>query len=209
MCGRFKLDLKWKELVRLYRLVNQVESGSLPLGEVRPTDQVPVILPGQSAVWMRWGWPMMWVARDGKDPWRSQPLINTRIEEAPQKPTWANAWRTRRCLVPMSGFLEWETRGREKIPNLFSPTTPVAFGALWAEFLKEGEPIPCVSILTRAANAVVSPIHDRMPVLLEEAQWETWLDPHTPLAALSQLAAGLPEDRLRREAMLSSAPSLF
>ena len=209
MCGRFKLDVTWGELVRLYRLVNEVESGSLPLGEVRPTNQVPVILPGQSAVWMRWGWPMMWVAKDGKDPWRSQPLINSRMEEAPQKPTWSKAWRTRRCLVPMSGFIEWETKGKEKIPNLFSPNTTVAFGGLWAEFLKEGEPIHCVSILTRAANAVVSPIHDRMPVMLEEAQWDAWLDPNTAAADLPQLAEGLPEDQLRREAMLPSAPKLF
>jgi hypothetical protein len=78
---------------------------------------------------------------------------------------------------------------KEKFPNLFSPTPTVAFGDLCAEFLKEGEPIPCVSILTRAANAVVSSIHDRMPVMLEEAQWDAWLAPNTAAAGWSAAAA--------------------
>ena len=151
----------------------------------------------------------MWVAKDGKDPWRSQPLINARVEEAPQKPTWSKAWRTRHCLVPMSGFLEWESRGKEKLPNLFSPHSTVAFAALWGEFLREGEPVRCVSILTRAANTVVAPVHDRMSVMLEEAQWKVWLDPNTPPADLPGLAEGLPEDRLQREELLPQAPRLF
>ena len=127
----------------------------------------------------------------------------------PKKPTWSKAWRFWRCMVPMSGFLEWETRGKEKLPNLFSPAITVAFGVLWTEFSREGEPIRCVSILTRAANAVVSPVHDRMPVMLEEAQWATWLDAGTPPSDLRAIGEGLPEGRLRREPLNPGPLSLF
>ena len=209
MCGRFKLNVTWRELVRLYRLVTDAESGQLPLGEVRPTDQVPVILNGSTLAWMRWGWPPSWAAKEGKDPWRSPPIINARIEEAAQKPLWAGAWRRGRCLVPMTGFLEWEKDGKERLPNLFGPTCTVAFGGLWGEFPGEHEVIRCVAILTRGANAVVSPVHDRMPVMLAEAQWSEWLDPSTPAQRLLALAEGIPEAQLQREPLGTRPLRLF
>jgi putative SOS response-associated peptidase YedK len=189
MCGRYKLDLDWTEIVRLYRLDPALELDWSPASNIPPTERVLVVLPGFEATRMRWGWPQVWLAREGKDPWRSAPLINAKFEEAAGKRTWAAAWRDRRCLVPMSGFYEWEKRGKERVPFLFTPTVPCAFAGLWGAFDGPEGPVSCVAILTSAPNEVVAPVHDRMPVMLPEESWEAWLAEGLPLE-VAPLAAG-------------------
>jgi putative SOS response-associated peptidase YedK len=106
-------------------------------------------------------------------------LINARAETAADKPTFRDAFRRRRCLVPFSGFYEWQKLPvGHKQPFLFRRPdgAPFAVAGLWDR--------DACALLTTAADAVVAPVHDRMPLILPQAEFALWLD---PLAALADL----------------------
>ena len=90
--------------------------------------------------------------------------------------------KTRRCLIPADGFFEWKKVGKAKQPYYFTAADdkPFAFAGLWERWSKgEGEPIESCTILTTAANELVKPFHDRMPVILPPIDYDAWLDPAT------------------------------
>lgn len=135
----------------------------------------------------RWGFRPARAAGDG-----APLLVNARAETLAQKPSFREAFRRRRCLVPATGFYEWEKRGRARLPWLFrrADALPFAFAALW-EPNADGE--PAAVLVTTAANALLAPIHDRMPVLLTDAEaCRAWLDSQTAEAALGKLLAPRP-----------------
>ena len=209
MCGRFKLDTDWSEIVRIYRIDIHPDDRTLqvhlPWAQVRPTQVAPVItgLPGSRVAWpARWGFPATWLARDGKDPW-SRPLFNTVSEEAPAKPTWRAAFRERRCLVPTTGFVEWLTRGKAKYPVRFFTAAaeggPTALAGVFGRFSRDGEDVDCFSILTTTPNGLLRHVHDRMPVVLRPEDWDTWLDPRTPMPEVQRLCAPLADGVLAAE----------
>ncbi len=128
-------------------------------------------------------------------------LLNARAETLAQKPTFREAFLRRRCLVPATGFYEWEKRGRARLPWLFrrADALPFAFAALW-ETDADGE--PAAVLVTTEANARLAPIHDRMPALLTHADaCRAWLDPHTEQAALRELLAPRPAEELTATAV--------
>lgn len=119
----------------------------------------------------------------------SSPLANARAETLAQKPTFRDAFRRRRCLVPATGFYEWEKRGRGRLPWLFRlrDDAPFAFAALW-ENTPEAE--ARAVIITTAPNTLLAPIHHRMPALLATPEaCRTWLDPRADETALAALLA--------------------
>jgi putative SOS response-associated peptidase YedK len=123
-------------------------------------------------------------------------LVNARSETLPQKASFREAFRLRRCLVPATGFYEWEKRGRARLPWLFRRlgATPFAFAALW-EPAADGP--PAAVLVTTTANTLLARIHDRMPALLTDAEsCRAWLDPHADENALSALLCPLPADTL-------------
>lgn len=116
-------------------------------------------------------------------------LVNARAETLAQKPTFREAFRHRRCLVPATGFYEWEKHGRARLPWLFRRAggEPFAFAALW-EPNAEGE--PAAVIVTTEPNALMAPIHHRMPALLTSAEaCRAWLDRDANEADLATLLA--------------------
>jgi putative SOS response-associated peptidase YedK len=117
------------------------------------------------------------------------PLTNARAETLAQKPTFRDAFRRRRCLVPATGFYEWEKRGRARLPWLFRlrDGAPFAFAALW-ENTPDDE--ARAVIVTTAPNALMAPIHHRMPALLVTPEaCRAWLDPRADEIALTTLLA--------------------
>jgi putative SOS response-associated peptidase YedK len=121
-------------------------------------------------------------------------LVNARAETLAEKPTFHEAFIRRRCLVPATGFYEWEKRGRARLPWLFrrADAAPFAFAALW-ETNADGD--PAAVLVTTGANALLAPIHERMPALLIRAEdCRAWLDPHTDQAALRELLAPRPAE---------------
>jgi putative SOS response-associated peptidase YedK len=131
-------------------------------------------------------------------------MINARSETAASKPAFRDALRRRRCIVPANGFYEWTRNGRERQPHWFhrrdhAEETFLAMAGLWERWVAHDsdDVIESVSILTTDANASVSPVHDRMPVLLARRDFDRWLDPDQDDAEkLRDLLAPCPDDWL-------------
>ena len=122
----------------------------------------------------RWGLIPSWA----KDAAVGNKLNNARGETVAEKPSFRSALKTRRCLIPASGFYEWHTANGIKQPWYISLKSgePMAFAGLWETWQPaNGEAVESCCIITTAANTLMEPIHERMPVILQPEQWEVWL----------------------------------
>jgi putative SOS response-associated peptidase YedK len=128
---------------------------------------------------LRWGLIPSWA----KDPKIGDRMINARAESLTDKPAYERAFRRHRCLVPAEGFYEWQRRGHRKQPMFIHRRDgePIAFAGLWAAWREADDPdvdwLRSCAIVTTEANGVLAPLHDRMPVVLEQRDWDHWLDP--------------------------------
>jgi putative SOS response-associated peptidase YedK len=127
-------------------------------------------------------------------------MINARAETAPGKPAFQNAFLRRRCLVPASGFYEWQKQGRLKQPYYISlrENKPMAIAGLWDRWEgTDGPPIESCTLLTTEANELIAPLHERMPVILLPESYDLWLNPsEQDPAVLHPLLASYPSDRM-------------
>src|SRR5262245_35107324 len=175
MCGRFTLATSRAQLADLFRLAGGPE---LPLRyNIAPTQPVPVVRAagdGRALALARWGLIPRWAT----DPAIGNRLINARSETVAEKPSFRDAFRKRRCLIPATGFYEWAKTAGGKQPYHFRllDGRPFAFAGLWERWDRGGEPVESCTILTTAANAVVRPVHERMPVILPAEAFAAWLD---------------------------------
>jgi len=146
-----------------HRAAGSYVAGSFRYGEIFPGTYAPVIDASQSATFMLWGFPSL---MHGK-----QPHINARSETAGEKRTFNESMRSRRCLVPASGFYEWKTmsnKQKEKYEITLPDRASMYMAGIYSD---DGR----FAILTRAASPSVAGIHDRMPVILPEDLSEVWL----------------------------------
>jgi putative SOS response-associated peptidase YedK len=176
MCGRYAITTAPEAMRRLFGYPQMPNFP--PRYNVAPTQPIPVVRlhEGQRQfVLMRWGLIPSWV----KDPKGFTLLINARGESASEKPAFRNAMKRRRCLIPADGFYEWKRDGAIKRPHLirFNEGAPFAFAGLWETWTgPNGEEVDTAAIVTTQANRVLTPIHDRMPVILPPEAYEMWLD---------------------------------
>jgi putative SOS response-associated peptidase YedK len=108
-------------------------------------------------------------------------LINARAETLDQKPAYRGPFRYRRCLIPTEGFYEWKPAQGGKQPYLIRMRSgaPFALAGLWDHWQDpNGSELETCTIIVTQANALIAPIHDRMPVVLPPEVWDIWLDPH-------------------------------
>lgn len=122
-------------------------------------------------------------------------LINAKSETITEKPSYKNAFRSRRCLVPADSFFEWK-KDRDKDPYriLMKDEKPFAMAGIWDHWTNpDGEGIHSFSILTTSPNELVSGIHDRMPVILGQADEKRWLSPLSDSELLNLLKPYPPE----------------
>jgi putative SOS response-associated peptidase YedK len=146
-----------------------------------PGEFIPAVrstAPGAKPEGARFSWGLLpaWAPADRGT---SRP-VNARAETLGTKPTFREAFRTRRCLLPASGFYEWESRGGAGKPWLFRApgARPFCLAGLWeSRRLPDGREFETCAIVTTEANEVVRPIHDRMAVIIAPADFERWLDP--------------------------------
>ncbi len=179
MCGRFTLYAKGEILAEEFG-VPPVPAAT-PRYNIAPSQDVAAVRAGPAGggreiARLRWGLVPLWA----KDRAIGNRLINARSETAREKPSFRNAFRRRRCLIPASGFYEWQRRERGKQPFYvrMRDGRVFAFAGLWDRWEDpEGGVVESCAILTTDANAVLAPIHDRMPVILGRADYERWLDP--------------------------------
>lgn len=134
---------------------------------------------------MQWGLIPHW----SKDKRESYKLINSRVESVKSKPIYHKLFQTKRCLVPADGFYEWKQSSSGKIPFRIGLKSGqlFAFAGLWDVWQGDtGEAVQSFTILTTEANALVSELHSRMPILLKRENEAIWLDPHAPQAKLDE-----------------------
>lgn len=187
MCGRFTLRTDPKTVAEHFALAD------LPLLEPRyniapgqPVDLVRGVPPAAASdaaqlrqrrrEWSRaqWGLVPPWAKNPAQAGW-----INARAETAATRPAFRAALRYRRCLIPADGFYEWKRLGRRKQPYFirFRDDRLFAFAGIWeSRESEDGSQSESCAILTTAPNALMSQIHDRMPVILRPEDYADWLD---------------------------------
>jgi len=177
MCGRMAITLPHEAMAQIFDAVPANDLPEVPNYNVCPTVQVHTVTASEGSRRlrpMRWGFVPHWY----KTPSDGPLLINARSETIAEKPAFRAACRSRRCLVPASGFYEW-TRLEDgtKLPWFIHRTdgAPLAFAAVWQEWERGEERLTTVAIVTTQANETMARIHHRMPVILEPGDWPLWL----------------------------------
>jgi len=189
MCARFQFAPP-EDWVEEFGLTDVPEVA--PRYNIAPTQDVLVVRRRSSgsrqARLFRWGLVPHWA----EDPAVGNRLINARAESVATRPAFRDPFLQRRCLVPAQGFYEWKKFGRAREPWLIrlKGGATFAFAGLWDRWSRgEGQPIESCALITTSANALVAPIHGRMPVLLGRADYERWLDPRASEDDLRALLA--------------------
>lgn len=176
MCGRFTLTLSSKEVAEILNITEEMEW--TPRYNIAPTQPVPVIVnDGQNRIkLLQWGLTPFW----SKYANMGSKMINARAETIDTKPSFKHCFRKQRCLILADGFYEWTREGTIKIPyRITIPNRQVfGFAGIWDSWKSpDGHVKQTCSIITTAPNELMSSIHDRMPVILEQEREGTWLDP--------------------------------
>lgn len=176
MCGRYVLA-ETRALAERFSVVGELPSIT-PRYNVAPTQTMPVIVKHSPnrLVLMRWGLIPSW----SKEVKTEQVLINARAETLAQKRTFRQLLSSQRCLVPASGFYEWQQTVAGKVPHYISlKDEPLfAFAGLYDHWTDpQGTEVLSYTVITTAPNALMAPIHNRMPVILRKDEEEAWLNP--------------------------------
>lgn len=177
MCGRYVLEVTPDMLQQAFNLSSAPEIA--PRYNVAPTQYLPVITNEQpdTVSLHRWGLIPSWA----KDESIANKLINARADGVADKPSFRSAFKRRRCLVPATGFYEWQKGdGKIKTPMFIhlNDQDVFAFAGLWEVWHSpDGSEIRTYTIITTDANDFMQPIHNRMPVILRREDYAAWLDP--------------------------------
>jgi putative SOS response-associated peptidase YedK len=182
MCGRFAQQTDIQKLAQLFKAHLKLESLE-PRYNIAPAAMAAVIrlIPrqaGRTLETLKWGLVPSWA----KDPAIGNHLANARAETVADKPSFHSAFQKQRCLVPVDGFYEWKQDTKPKQPFYFSMKDgqPFALAGLWEYWQPktgESDSLESFTLITTTPNEVLQPIHDRMPVILDEKDFDTWLDP--------------------------------
>ena len=181
MCGRFTHLYKWKQIHALLSLTSPRPPAELrERYNVAPTQLAPVAIAtpeaGRSLEMLRWGLVPRWAESLAV----GSRMINARAETVRTKPAFRDAFARRRCLVPVSGFYEWQKfEGQTRKQAWYirpNSDLVLCFAGLWERWNSpEGEEVRSFTVVTTTPNERMAPIHDRMPVILAPEHFETWL----------------------------------
>lgn len=175
MCGRYTLTSAPEAIRALFGYAEQPNFPSrYNIAPTQPIAIVRLIDGKRQFALVRWGLMPSWV----KDPKAFSLLINARGESAAEKPAFRAAMKRRRCLVPADGFYEWKAGAPRKQPFYIHAKSgaPLAFAGLWETWTgPNGEELDTAAIVTTGANRTLSPLHDRMPVIIPPDEFSRWL----------------------------------
>lgn len=210
MCSRYSFTSPIEAVRTMFRLPAEGLAAMQlpPRYNIAPTQPVAIVRlkPGIEALGerelalVRWGLIPAWV----KDPNEFATLVNARAETALEKPSFKNAMKHRRCLVPADAYYEWAGKAGAKTPYMIQPRVgggldhPIAFAGLWEHWLgSEGSEMETLVILTVPANAAIAAIHDRMPAIIPPRHYAAWLDVRgTDAPAAAKLLKAVADDAL-------------
>lgn len=145
---------------------------------------------------MQWGLIPHWA----KDPGIGQRLINARSETAAEKPSFRAPLKSHRCLIVTDGFYEWQHTEGRKQPWCIraADASPFAMAGLWSCWRGGDTPLETCTILTTTPNAILKPIHNRMPVIVSPEDYNLWLDPlNQDVTSLTGVLVPAAEDLLQ------------
>lgn len=205
MCGRFAVTTDPALLAEKIKAIDEAtgtDGASAPNYNVAPTNMIATVVSRHSEPddevtrrvrLMRWGLVPSWVKAgpDGAPDTKGPLLINARADKVATSPAFRNSAKSKRCLVPMDGWYEW--RANEAGPGKKAAKTPffmhrddgglVCMAGLWSVWkpAKDADPLLSCTIITTDAVGELAAIHDRMPLLLGEENWDAWLNPDAPL----------------------------
>ncbi|MCB9420256.1 MAG: SOS response-associated peptidase [Ardenticatenaceae bacterium] len=179
MCGRFALIVSGEAVAEQFELADTPFLA--PRYNIAPTQPVAAVRLGphsgqRELTHFHWGLIPSWA----KDPSMSARMINARAETVTDKPAFRAAFKRRRCLIPASGFYEWQQIGGGKQPMFIQAQDGglLALAGLWETWhTPDGGEIDSCTILTTAPNELMASIHNRMPVIIEPADYDLWLYP--------------------------------
>jgi len=177
MCGRFGASFKYRDIKVLWNLRGDLPEFG-PRYNIAPSQEVPVIVRSEDhneVKPMRWGLVQSWA----QDPSIGQRMINARGETLLEKPSFKQLVARRRCLIPADGFYEWRREGKRKVPVWIhlKSRAPFTFAGLWDYWRDPGgdKELYSFTIITTEANALLRPIHSRMPVIYDKDMGRQWL----------------------------------
>lgn len=175
MCGRYSLTASAEDIAEHFQLLRSVKFH--PSYNIAPNQKILNIVElddgSRKAVNLFWGLVPSW----SKDSKNSAHLINARMETLRNKPSFRSAFKHRRCLIPADGFYEWaRSNGKQAFHIHREDRQPFAFAGLWEQWQHNTETLYSCTIITTAANPLMQPIHERMPVIIPPAHYHDWLN---------------------------------
>jgi len=204
MCGRFTLTVDPSELQDVLPFATVAADATwAPRYNIAPTQPVAVVANnGKNALeFFRWGLIPSWA----KDSSIGNRMINARAETLAEKPSFRNAFKRRRCLIPADGFYEWRKDSASKTPMYvrLKSGEPFAFAGLWEAWrAPDGKTVLSCAIITTTPNSLMEKIHDRMPVILKPDAYERWIDPaESDPEALGRLLKPYPASHMTAHAV--------
>lgn len=208
MCGRFGIDYVLPGLAEYFQFdpSTVADEYSASLNIAPGSDILAVRASGSDqsarvAIFMRWGLIPHWTRELDR---RARPMFNARGETVDVKPMFRVPFAHRRCLIPASGFYEWTSDGSGKRVPMWirhlDASIPIAFAGIWNRWQSQEQAVESCSIITTAPNSLISPIHDRMPVILEPDEFGPWLDPDSDASLLKQMLVTREWDSMVAEA---------
>lgn len=197
MCGRFTLAATGADVADHYQL--QELPFIAPRYNVAPTQPVAAVRldahEARELTHFQWGLIPSWA----KDPAMGAKMINARSETVAEKSAFRAAFKRRRCLIPATGFYEWQQQNGRKQPMYIHAAGGglLSLAGLWELWQSaDGSMLETCTILTTTPNALMEPIHNRMPVILDPADYSMWLDKDTPIDQLQHLLRPYDPERL-------------
>ncbi|MDG2268988.1 MAG: SOS response-associated peptidase [Alphaproteobacteria bacterium] len=204
MCGRFGLFHSWAEMHASYSMIGPALN-LMPRYNIAPTQAVIAVIraangAGREATGFQWGLVPPWA----KDPGIGAKMTNARSETVTEKPSFKNAFKRRRCLIPVSGFFEWTSTGtgpKQPVWIARPDGDLITFGGLWEVWHgPDGGELQTCTIVTTTANDTLKQYHHRMPVVLASEAFDVWLGDGQESRADQDRAASLmtpaPEETL-------------
>ena len=177
MCGRYAITSAPEALRALFGYAEQPNfPARYNIAPTQPIAIVRLVEGKREFALVRWGLLPSWV----KNPNEFSLIINARGESVCDKPAFRAAMKRRRCLIPADGFYEWQASGKgPKRPFYIHARSgkPMAFAGLWETWEgPNGEEVDTAAIVTTRANRTLSPLHDRMPVIIAPDAFDLWLN---------------------------------
>jgi putative SOS response-associated peptidase YedK len=199
MCGRYTITVSEDELIARYAAEEPTNRYHSSRFNVAPTQQVPVILNEEGVLKLdafKWGLIPFWA----KTASIGYKMINARADTVAEKPSFRNAFKQRRCLIPADGFYEWKVIGKEKQPYriLLKDQLIFSMAGLWETWTSpEGEEVKSCTIITTEPNELMVDIHNRMPMILSVEDEKKWLDKNQSVEDLKAMLQPFPAEEMK------------